>query len=341
MRFAFRDAQIRGAISKDPSGSLRPSAHHSIFRWRRRWSIQVITSLSASMALSTAGMPAEAAPAVSKVLERAPVAGGTVQLVAQNCLAEGCDMVVKFVTSKGASSTVALPWDASNENFTSEPVNGAWGAIDVLAPEYVDLGWLSGDEERYVSTSMRLVLLAKNDVGVVVDQRGGFDHIGHAHVLMVIRKGKLVEVQRWVGNGGPSWSGVTVSNGEVLHNEVFFSPDPTVADSSTFTAYRSDAGGAKLVKQTRKAPLWAVVVESYPSVAIARQTLNSSNETDLNGLTCLASINVLASKILPTPGASKAFIGAVSTNENYAKAKAASIQKCAKRWKSVSVQTIM
>jgi hypothetical protein len=307
---------------------------------RRRWKLQVVSVVAAGSLACSAGTSSQAVTPVNKTLETAPVPGGSIQLVAQRCDSGGCKMVLKLISTKGVGSTIDLPWDASSATFTRESVNGTWGAVDSLAPDDIDVAWMSGDEERYLSTSMRLVSMPNKAVGVVVDQRGGFEHIVHAHVFAVVQKGTLVEAKRWVGSGGPFWSAVAVNSGEVLFQETYFSPEPSEPDEATIVAYAWDAKRSLLAEQKRKSPLWAVVVESYPSVVIARGLYESAGETNLAGASCLSNLSVLATSGVAGTGTSKAFIGTISTSESYAKSKAATVTKCAKRWKNVKVQKV-
>jgi hypothetical protein len=297
--------------------------------------VVVSSGIAVNLAVATQSAPATE----SKVLETAPVKGGSIQLVAERCDSNGCNMVAKFVSTKGVASTVELPWDASDSMFTIEPTGGSWGAVDSLAPANVDVAWTSGDEDRYLGTAMRLVKLPGNTVGIIVDQRGGFDTIVHAHVLMTVQGTKLVEAKRWVSVGGPFWSAVSVVNGEVLHHEVMFASERGKPDQSTVTSYKWDPKRLTLTQQKRQAPISVLVLATYPSTTIAQQTLDSSTDTRLDGTTCLQGIGVFASA--PLAGLKgKAFLGAISTSAKYATDRASEIKVCTKRWKDLTVATV-
>jgi hypothetical protein len=247
-------------------------------------------------------------------------------------------MVTKFVTSKGVTTSVQLPWDASDSSFATETTGGPWGAIDSLAPPEADVSWTSGDADRYLGTSMRVVELPGKTIGVVVDQRGGFETIVHAHVVMVVRNNRLLEVKRWVGAGGPFWSAVAVINGEVIHHELYFSPDDT-ADTSTVSTFGWKSKSATLEPVTRKTRLSVLSAATFPSAALARKSLQSATETGLDGTSCTQNMVVLASKSYAGIEGT-AFIGAVSTSDAFAQARVKQIGRCTSRWKDLKVVSV-
>jgi hypothetical protein len=288
--------------------------------------------------VALAAIPQEASIASdrTKMLESVAVPGGAVVLIADSCAESGCDLSIGYQPKRGKRQLIKLTHRSSSRNFSREPIDGAWGAVDLLAPENVDVAWMSGDEEDYTSTSMRIAPLSEGATAIVVDQRGGFEHIGHAHLLAVLAGGKLTEGHRWETASGPVWTGVNVVGDEVLFHSVLFW-DADQPNEWTVTSYRWVAPKRSLQVQKRKAPLWAVVANSYKSFATARKDLDSISEAVNSESSCLGGLGVLSVKGVLSPTEDMVFVGAISTNKTFATRKAATIGKCATRWKNVRV----
>jgi hypothetical protein len=291
--------------------------------------------LGGSVSRSGPGLGALAATRVVArrgVVESAPISLGRIDLAARSCARSACKLVVEFVPKRGRRSSVVLPWGVPGTKFRQEPAGGRWGAVDLLAPPDADVAWASGDENDYVSTSMRTATLPGGDTGVVVDQLAGFEHLVHAHVLLAVVDGSLREVKRWTGNGSPTVSALATTDTEVIFEELFFDPAPSNADQATFTAYRWDGARARLAEQPRTSPLSALVVQQYTSFGAGRAAFGSAKETNADGFSCLVGTAVLDSAILPGLTTGPAFIGALTTNSAWADAAAATLRACAPRW---------
>lgn len=271
--------------------------------------------------LCTSGVAIADTSRVERVLEVAAVNGRRVELVVGP---ESAGMFWLGVRLRGGarSDALLLPWPASSDRFSTERVSGSWGAVDLLAPDGVDTAWASGDESAYVSTSMRAVTLPGGRQGVVVDQLSGFDHLVRAHLLAVVVKGQLREVQRWVGVGAPEVTAVAVTATDVVFERGFLSGEPNEPDEVEFTSFRFDDATGKLVEKREKSRVFTVVWGSFSSVASARAAYSSARLA--GSRPCLSDMWVIGQQ-------SSAIIGARTVRRKWAYAAAARIRACSAR----------
>lgn len=255
------------------------------------------------------------ARAKERVLESAVVAGARIELVVGSATDGSRPVRLRMANRRAASIT--MPWPATGTTFAAERVGGSWGAVDLLAPEGTDRAWASGDEGTYVATSMRAVGLPDGTQGVVVDQRAGFEHLIHAHLLAVVADGRLREVQRWVGVGAPEVTALAVTSAAVVFERAFYNAEPNAPDEVEFITYRFDRRSSLLVQEPRSIAVFTIGLGPFPSIAAARAAYATAGP-------CVAALSVIAD-------GRGAIIGTRTVRRTWAEAVAARVSACSSK----------
>ncbi|MET0386473.1 MAG: hypothetical protein ABW321_10965, partial [Polyangiales bacterium] len=86
------------------------------------------------------------------------------------------------------------------------------GTLDPLSPNAVGPTefWQTGDETTSAGTGARLLHLAPDVIGILVDQVAGFEHVKRQHVLLALVRDELRLVWQFEEPSGPTWSTATL-----------------------------------------------------------------------------------------------------------------------------------
>ncbi len=171
---------------------------------------------------------------------------GTFELGIAPCTAEGCALEIHWLEANKLVSSIAMPLLAATQATQKETTDLDWGADPGLQ------AWATGEENSYVSTVVRPVMLDADTTGLLVTQHYGFDHIKRLHRLVVPRNGKLAAVWDFDESAGPTWSATAVLGKEAAGRVDLFSgfyndDTPSEADRLGVTQLRWDSAKWQLV----------------------------------------------------------------------------------------------
>ncbi|MFL5582264.1 MAG: hypothetical protein ACJ8AO_17995 [Gemmatimonadaceae bacterium] len=195
------------------------------------------------------------------------------ELSIAQCVGSECPVQVRLLDDAGERGTVSLDWPAGSREPTRTEVDRLWRTGDA-SDSTTREAWTAGDEEREVDVAARRVTLAPGVPGLLVWQRGGFEHVKRRHYVVAPVGGRLARV--WTGEerAGPTWSDVLVVPGpggadQLMLYEVVRPEDDRMTDVLDVTPLAWD--GSRLVEAPPgRAPLFGVASSAFGGLRAAR-----------------------------------------------------------------------
>lgn len=225
---------------------------------------------------------------------------GEYELGIAQCTNEGCPFVVRWRVGGKVVSTVQMPIQAATQQTETEPVDLDWGADPGLQ------AWGTGEENNYVSTTARLVLLDSTTTGLLVTQHYGFEHLKRSHRLITLQANKLVFAWSFDESAGPTWSATSVlnqnSDNKIILYWAFPSIDhPSKPDTLSVTLLQWDTVHQKLIPK--------LGINAAKILAVGE--FNSAIEARKHKVDCLAPYLVLSTKLVSRSPKDKRVLGKV------------------------------
>jgi hypothetical protein len=281
-----------------------------------------IVSLTGLLAAGLMLVPVPAASA-DRVLQTFRAGQFLLELGIAECRSSECPIEVRLRRDKRVVDRVALPFAASSQRASIEPVDTTWGA---------DAGrkaWATGEENNYVSTAARPLRIASRTTALLVSQLAGFDHLKRNHLLLVPRASKLVVAWEGREGAGPTWSATEIVGNpgsdrqEVAYFYGFFDPDEDVSERLDVIRLSWNAAAAR-VRETplpaRTMPLYLLDLGIHDTAVQARNARAAS--------TCLSSYWVLDAGRFRAGAGGKAIVGRLYARRAAAYEAARSVRRC-------------
>lgn len=229
---------------------------------------------------------------------------GAFELGIASCTAEGCAFEIHWLEADKLVSSIAMPMLAATQVTQKEATDLDWGADPGLQ------AWTTGEENSYVSTVARPVLLDADTVGLLVTQHYGFDHLKRLHRLVVPRDGKLAVVWDFDEAAGPTWSATTVLGKETVGRVALFSgfynyDTPSEADRLGVTQLKWDSTKWQLVPDLGGKVATVLATGSFRNPGEARKV----KQADTAG--CVSAYWVLSSGTIKTLAHGQSVLGKV------------------------------
>jgi hypothetical protein len=203
----------------------------------------------------------------------------TYEVAIGECVKNECPVLVSLLDGQKLLDQNRTEWASTTREPRPEKLEPGWGVGDLPDAGAGVPAWATGDEEKYVGTAVRVLSLANGVVGLLIDQRTGFEHIKRRHELFAAVNGKVVKVwQAGEGSGPVSTSTAIVKTDVGSEAVVFFEgfayPSGGRPDTMTATTFAWEAG--KIAE--RRSPVSAAVIGGFATVQAARrfQTQNQA-----------------------------------------------------------------
>lgn len=249
------------------------------------------------------------------------------QLVIEPCHNDECPIEVLLLKGEAVADRVKMPVAATSRDVNVEDVDEAWGADPRLK------GWGSGIEDGYVGTTARLIRLAPNQTGLLVDQLDGFQVLKRQHVLLLPKGDKLRKIWSFEEGQGPTWSETRVVPAQTLDRQDlvvfigFSNPDPGILNQMQAQRLHWDTA-LHAIKKTMlpnaKQSMFLLQMGVYSTVAAAQK----ANGRDAD---CAHGLWVLSTNPYSGLPAGKVLLGIFYATSSEAEAAAAKIRNCSSR----------
>jgi hypothetical protein len=267
-----------------------------------------------------------------------PVEGGrTLDLVRKECSGKSCQLVVQLADRGKVLDEAKLAWSVAPGRPTREAPDVNSGVRGALSEATTPVGVSLGSDDDTVATFPRLVHFAAGRTGLLVTQRGGYDHVKRRHDLFVVGDSRLIHALGEEEPAGPAWSttevaGLAAGREAIVHVRTFEPGDDETPDTLEASRYAWDAKDDRLraVSGKEAVPLYVLTAGRFPTIAAARAAKNEQAE-------CLSPFVVIPLSSLEGPkgGGGKNFtLAAVSVQRAEAEAARAKIAGCAPTVKS-------
>jgi hypothetical protein len=222
---------------------------------------------------------ASASEATYKVLATFPADPASTlqyQLVILSCRSNRCPVAIRLVSGDRLLDLAILSWDGTTQDATAEAVDAQWGAGDPLGAAPQLKAWATGEEANYLSTVARTARVTPKQMGLLVTQRAGWEHLRHRHDLFMNDGAKIHREWSAEEGTGPTWSSSdTISNpdktDQILHYSAFQQPAPDKPDDLGVSRVSWDLQQQKIVETPLVSgdPIRLVAFGEYPSIARA------------------------------------------------------------------------
>jgi hypothetical protein len=239
------------------------------------------------------------------------------------CSGTTCAALVQLRRNGQVIDTSALDFAASSAEFRKATAEKTMGAGDPLASGQLP-AWIAGDGETTVATTARSMKLSPEEIGLLVDQSGGFEHVKRRHYLFAAIDDELRRI--WTGEegAGPAWSAtILVDAGDGRAQDIVyltgFQPGGADPDAINAKRYHWDAA-QKMVIELPPGPLHGVVVGDFGNVDAARTAAAQP---------CFSDYSALRAHDLGLTG-SRIVLAAITTEKALADAALKRTDDCAK-----------
>lgn len=197
------------------------------------------------------------------------------------CVNQDCPVLISLSRGDTLLDQKRTEWSSRTTEPTQEELDPGWGAGDPVGPAAVT-AWSTGEEEGYLGTAVRPVLLSVDTHGLLIDQRTGFEHLKRRHELYVVLDNKLERVWEAAEGAGPAWTSTAIvplkdDRQGILYFNGFLYPLHTTPDQLEISLLAWEPRDRKLKKQPQFT-VQAVVVAGYTSVAAAQRARTAQPE---------------------------------------------------------------
>src|SRR5277367_2299511 len=207
------------------------------------------------------------------------------ELAIDPCKDGSCPVMVRLMRGTEVVDSASLAWGSNTQDTAEEEVDARWGAGDLLVGVPGVKAFASGEEAAYVSTLARSVSIASHQLGVLVTQRAGWEHLKHHHDLFLRDGEKLVRAWSAIDGAGPTWSSVDLvvdpaGTQHILYFSGFLYPSADSPDRLNVSTVEWDEQIKRMVESPPLAALPLEVVEfgRYSKLARAHAGREPLNE---------------------------------------------------------------
>jgi hypothetical protein len=254
----------------------------------------------------------------------------TYEVAIGECSGNECPMLVSLLEGEKVVDQSRTEWASTDREPRPDELEPGWGVGDLVGKPAAVTVWATGDEEKYLGTAIRVVSLADGVIGLLIDQRTGFEHIKRRHELFVVTDGKLVKAWQKGEGAGPVSSTTAIAKTDGGSEAVVYFEGFAHSGNrpDTMKAVTIAWDGGRVVE--RQAPVPAAAIGGFPTVQAARRYQAQNKE-------CAGWYWVLPASQFDGADQQGFALALPSATRQGAEARSAEISQCAKGKKAAVV----
>jgi hypothetical protein len=199
------------------------------------------------------------------------------------CVEKACPVLISLLEAGKVLDRTHAKWASTTREPAPDEIRLGWGVGDPAGPPEGTTAWKTGEEEAYLGTAVRVVVLSPQTNGLLIDQRAGFEHVKRHHELFAHGDRRLQRVWSAGEGAGPAWTSTAIAPaGDGREAVVFFEGFryPTSDEPDTLKSTRLQWNDAShgMAPQPAEPSIEASVIRGFKTVAAARQAKTAQRE---------------------------------------------------------------
>ncbi len=247
------------------------------------------------------------------------------RVVSSGCINGKCPVLVELVRDGKELDSRELEVAGTSSSFEPAEAGFQDGVGDPAWPEKNVAFWVSGDPEEEMGLAVRPVKLSAGQIGILIDQRAGFEHLKRFHALLAVKDDKLMEVWKAAdGAAGPTFTSTALVETQqrtqmlVFYSGLFYPQDQS--DTLAVQGVGWDLSKGKMTSRT--VALEIMTLGSYAAPQEAQRARRKYRA-------CGVELWVLPSHGLDAASKGKFVLATFATTAVHAEAANASLKRCA------------